>query len=195
VPWAPDYATAADLQAFLRVGDASDNADFGEWVTTASRMVDEHTNRQFGQLAAPAGRTYRRPAAYSQRLGLWLVEIDDLQDITGLTIGAVAYASSGATLLPDNAPADGRPYVRLGYADCPTMPLAVVARWGWTTVPTQVKRATLLQASRFQSRRDSPTGIAGSSDINGGSVVRLLARVDPDVAVALRGLPRLVRPS
>jgi hypothetical protein len=41
----------------------------------------------------------------------------------------------------------------------------------------------MLQASRFYARRDSPYGVAGSPDL--GSEVRLLSKVDPDVAVSL----------
>jgi hypothetical protein len=55
-------------------------------------------------------------------------------------------------------------------------------------VPSAVKLATRLQASRFMARRDSPYGVAGSPDA--GSEIRLLSRVDPDVAVALRGFSR-----
>lgn len=181
--WKPDYASASDLKASLRISDAVDDAELARWVTTASRAVDAHCNRQFGQLAAPAARTYRRPVAYDYAVELWLLEIDDVQDVTGMTVGGVAYATSGAVLLPDNAPADGRPWERLGFVDPPTLPLVVVARWGWAAVPTPVVSATLLQAARFHARRDAPFGVAGSPEA--GSEMRLLARLDPDVAVSL----------
>jgi hypothetical protein len=59
----------------------------------------------------------------------------------------------------------------------------VTATWGWTAVPATIKKATLLQASRFYKRRDAPFGVAGSPDM--GSEMRLLAKVDPDVEVML----------
>jgi hypothetical protein len=65
----------------------------------------------------------------------------------------------------------------------------VTAVWGWTAVPTSVKQATLLQASRFHKRRHAPFGVAGSPEM--GSEIRLLSRVDPDVSVALRDFNRL----
>lgn len=200
MPWAPDYASAVDLQTFLRVGDTGDNADYARWVTTSSRMVDQHCKRQFGQVATAVTRTYRRPPVWSARLQMWLVSIDDVQDTTGMTVNGVALASSGAVLLPENAPADGVPYERLGFAAAPaavTTPgtaTTALAKWGWSAFPAGTIGATLLQASRLQSRRDSPYGTAGSPDVNGAAPVRLLARVDPDVAVALRGLTRLVAP-
>jgi len=46
-----------------------------------------------------------------------------------------------------------------------------------------VHEACLLQSSRIAARRDSPFGVAGSPET--GSELRLLDRVDPDVAVTL----------
>ena len=115
--------------------------------------------------------------------------------MTGMTVGGVAYASSGAVLLPDNAPADGRPWTALGVASAPTptypgspAALVVVARWGWSAVPAQVTAAAYLQVARWNYRRDSPHGIAGSPDAGGET--RLLARLDPDVKTTMAGLSR-----
>jgi hypothetical protein len=60
--------------------------------------------------------------------------------------------------------------------------------WGWDAVPDAVKEATLLQGSRLDFRRVAPAGVAGSPET--GSEVRLLARVDPDVAVSLKDFIR-----
>jgi hypothetical protein len=46
-----------------------------------------------------------------------------------------------------------------------------------------VEQATLLQASRFHARRFSPYGVAGSPEL--GSELRLLAKLDADVELAL----------
>ena len=188
MPWRPDYLTLADAKAFLRVDDTVDDAEITGWITAASRAIDKRCNRQFGKLSVAAARTYRRPAVYDPLLGLWLVEIDDVQDVTGMLVGGVAYAASGAVLLPDNAPADNEPWQRLSFTTCPTTPLVVTAVWGWTAVPAQVPAAAKLQCSRWNKRRDSPYGIAGSPDQ--GSEMRLLAKLDPDVATTLAGLSR-----
>jgi hypothetical protein len=50
--------------------------------------------------------------------------------------------------------------------------------WGWVSIPTAVKQATILQASRIFKRNDSPLGVAGFGDMG---VVRVGARLDPDV--------------
>jgi hypothetical protein len=195
VAWAPDYVSATDIATYLGVGDTVDNAMFGLWATAASRAVDRKCNRQFGKVASVVPRTYRRTPFYDRTTGMWLLDIDDLADTTGLLVNGVAYASSGATLLPDNAAADGRPYTRLGlvswpYNSYPGMPQSTVVTglWGWASVPSQVIAACYLQAARWNFRRSAPAGVAGSPDQ--GSEVRLTARLDPDVATTLIGLSR-----
>ncbi|MET9303200.1 hypothetical protein ABZX66_28155 [Micromonospora aurantiaca] len=187
MPWKPDYLTPPEAAEFVRAPGV-DEAELATWCTAASRAIDKRCNRQFGQVDTLTARTYRRPAVYDVVSGLWLLEIDDVQDVTGLTVGGTALASSGATLLPDNAAADGRPYERLGFEDCPGGPVVVAAVFGWSAVPAQVIGATKLQVSRWSSRRDSPYGVAGSP--SDGSELRLLARLDPDVSTTLAGLSR-----
>lgn len=193
--WKPDYATLAEGKAFIRVGDAVDDAEVAIWITAGSRLIDDRCNRQFGLEVAPVARTYRRPPTLNRETGLWELEIDDLQTTTGLTVNGVAYASSGAVLLPDNAPLEGKPWTRIGQTTWPIMsypglPVSnvLVGQWGWTTVPAGTKSAIRLQLNRWGSRRDSPYGIAGSPDT--GGELRLLSRLDPDVVTSLRGLTR-----
>jgi hypothetical protein len=196
VSWKPDYLTAEDAAAFVRLpSGAPDEEELATWCTAASRAIDKRCNRQFGKVDAPVARSYRQAAVYDVATGLWLLEVDDVQDATGLTVDAVPYADSGAVLLPDNAAADGRPWERLGFTTNPTpcgygsaAPVVVVALWGWTEVPSQVVGAVKLQVSRWAARRDSPYGVAGSPA--DGSELRLLARLDPDVSTTLAGLSR-----
>ncbi|GLI00311.1 head-tail connector protein [Phytohabitans aurantiacus] len=192
--WAPDYVTSAELKAFLRISDTDDDAQVALAITAASRAVDTHCGRQFGVVAAAEQRFYT--GQWDRRICRWVVVFDDLmsttnfaaivQDEDGVTVGTIdEYA-----LEPRNAAAKGRPWtqmvVLLNSAQQPTGArdeVAVTALWGWSAVPSAVKQATLLQASRIFARRQSPYGIAGSPD--DGSEMRLLARVDPDVAVVL----------
>lgn len=193
--WKPDYLTLAEGKAFLRITDTVDDVEIAGWISSGSRAIDKRCNRQFGSLAAPAVRTYRRPPFYDLTTGFWIIEIDDVQDTTGALINGTALATSGGTLLPDNAPADGLPYTAVGfttwpYPSAPGAPVAntLTMRWGWTTVPPQVPAALKLQMNRWNVRRDSPLGVAGSPDQ--GSELRLLARLDPDVVTILAGLSR-----
>lgn len=179
--WAPDYASTADLAAYLRIEDAVDDVELALAVTASSRSIDLHTNRQYGLVAAAEERTY--PARYDRRRCRWVVVIDDLMTTTGLVVAGVAYDADLHRLEPLNAAVTGRPWTLLVLDTSPGDEVVIEARWGWTAVPTAIEQATLLQAARLFKRRDAPFGIAGSPE--SGSEMRLLARVDPDVAVTL----------
>ncbi|QJY51253.1 phage gp6-like head-tail connector protein [Pseudonocardia broussonetiae] len=195
--WAPDYCTTIELRSFVRIpdADAQDDVQMGLAIAAASRAIDAVTHRQFGVVAAPEARYYT--ARYDAHRSRWYVEIDDLMTLVGL---AVAFDAAGDetysetvtlhALRPVNAPQKARPYTELVVRPASSVAVngadagvKVTALWGWTAVPDAVKQATLLQASRLLQRRDSPYGIAGSPDA--GSEMRLLAKVDPDVEVAL----------
>ncbi|WP_211288847.1 hypothetical protein [Actinophytocola xinjiangensis] len=104
----------------------------------------------------------------------------------------------GPVLRPRNAGPEGRPWTELAIPDAFAVGarfgqpdgVRVTARFGWTTVPVAVEQASLLQASRLVARRSAPFGVAGSPEV--GSEMRLLAKVDPDVAVTLDGYRRRV---
>ena len=182
--WAPDYVTVDDAADYLRIGDTDDDVLLGYWVTAASRAIDRACGRQFGSVSPAEDRIYRGRPVWSAHHQLWLVDVDDVQDITGMTIDGEDLVTAGATMLPDNASADGMPYTAIGFDACPEMPLTASAPWGWAEFPQGVVSACLLQVARFAVRRDSPFGVAGSPQT--GSELRLLARLDPDVAVMLR---------
>lgn len=179
--WQPDYVTPAEARAYLRIEDALDDTQLAMWISTASRAVDEHCGRQFGQVATAQARTFS--SAYSPSACGYVVRLDDLQDVTGLAvIDSEGDPVADFSLTPLNAPAYGMPYARLVTAL--SGDVTVTARWGWTAVPQAVKAATLLQVARFAIRRDSPYGIAGSP--TEGGEMRLLAVLDPDLRTSLK---------
>lgn len=192
--WAPDYVSTAELKAYLRITDVDDDTELAIAATASSRAIDFHCNRQFGSVSAEQ-RFYTARPDYDR--GRWVVDVDDFMSIAGLavTVDGVAALTTDFVKEPVNAAAKGLPWTRLAFeTDASVLPtgidheVGVTLPWGWTAVPTPVKLAARLQGSRFHSRRDSPYGIAGSPDT--GSEMRLLARVDPDVGVSLRGLVR-----
>lgn len=194
--WAPDYITSAQLKAYLRISDALDDAQIALAVTAASRAVDNATNRQFGLVASAEARYYTAEWDATERR--FVIEIDDLMVVTGASVaadvggeGVYDTAITSYDFKPANAALKNRPYTQLWVrSSAVTRPLSVhdgvqvTARWGWTDVPDTIEQATLLQASRFFSRREAPFGIAGSPE--SGSEMRLLERVDPDVGLVLR---------
>jgi hypothetical protein len=192
VTWAPDYVTATELKDYLSIPDNADDAFIALWVTTVSRNVDDFCGRQFGQTTAE-DRFYT--PVWDRHERTWIVEIDDVQDTTGLTVEdddgtAVALHTSttdGYTLLPRNAAVKGKPYERLKLDMC-TGEICVNVKFGWSAEPSAVKTGMFLQAARLNARRRSPFGIAGSP--SEGSEIRLLAQLDPDFRTSLKPLIR-----
>jgi hypothetical protein len=194
MPWAPDYCTAAQLADFVQIDDEGEleGADtLALAVSSASRAIDTFARRQFGKVDALEARRYlpRRasgPVAYAPTS--YLLDIDDLATATGLLVDGVA--ADPLLLAPPNAVTVGRPYTRIGVTT--GNEVTVTGTWGWPAVPDAIVQACLLQASRFYIRRFSPYGVAGSP--TEGSEIRLLSRLDPDVAVALRSYTRRAVP-
>jgi len=194
--WGPDYVEVDDLAEFVRIkgvadipDDTTDDAQLALAIAAASRAIDRHCRRQFGVVAAPEARRY----TVRWRGSYLVADIDDLMTTTGLLVGGLVVASP--EFLPLNAAAEGKPWTTLEVADSAVDDrgrVEVTALWGWTTVPPSVVEACLLQASRVFARRGSPFGVAGSPA--DGSEIRLLAKVDPDVAVSLEPFRRKARP-
>lgn len=202
MPWAPDYTTPTALKAFLRVADTVDDAVITAAITAASRSIDEATGRQFGVTAGVEAR-YFTPR-YDRARGRWVVDVDDFQTAAGLLV-AVDTADDATygdlvdeyALWPVNAAAKGEPWRRIVVHPTSSVQpvqrddaVEVTATWGWTAVPSTIVTATQMQASRLVSRRDSPYGIAGSPEA--GSELRLLDKLDPDVAVMIKPYTRVV---
>lgn len=199
MPWEPTYVTTAELKSYVRISDSTDDTELDFAIEAASRAVDEHCGRQFGQVAAAEERLYtpqrdRRP---KRRRPRWTIEIDDLMTETDLALSVKETGTtiSTYTLRPRNADKISRPWTEILFeSDVEVViygdddEIAVTAIWGWSAVPETIKQATLLQASRFFSRRTSPYGVAGSPDL--GSELRLLAKLDADVAVMLERFRR-----
>lgn len=204
--WAPDYCDEDELTEFAHAS-AEDSAWVNLARSTASRAVDGTCHRQFGRVEAPEPRLYS--ARWSRSNCGWLVETADLMDLTGLiivfdTLGDRSYSTTVDTAkvdwLPWEAADEGRPWERMllrtaaGSFDERRGGFRVTASWGWAPIvdpdvavhdwPNPITQAALMQGSRLIMRRDSPYGIAGSPEA--GSEKRLLARVDPDVQVALQ---------
>lgn len=197
MPWAPDYVDEATLIDFVRAN--ADNAYVGTYGTAASRAVDGACNRQFGQLDAAGTFTYQGWRAIQLRDGRWLLEVDDLQDITGLTVAvdgqAVTAGVDGYQLWPRNAIAMGGVVTAITLpADPGNVDVDVTGLFGWTAIPAGATAATWLQVNRWNIRRESPYGTAGAPA--DGSQVSLYASLDPDVRtiLAASGLTRARMP-
>lgn len=194
--WKPDYVDLAATKKFVRInsGVTVDDAELGVYITATSRAIDDECNRQFGKLATP--QTLYFTPWYNSERDRWIIDIEDLMDLTGFTLTIAGVATTAYTLEPINAALDAMPWTSLSInprtaAVVPTgdeYEAAGSALWGWTAFPAKVPMAARLQVSRLAARRDSPYGIAGSPDT--GSELRLLDKLDPDVSLMLNGLRR-----
>lgn len=202
------YATMAKFRLFVR-NDATLDADDPDTphellaLEAAARAIDTSCSRSFRVAGdTPTARVFtpsQSPAAYPD-YSRYICQIDDLFDDTDIEVafdetgnGDFGDPTTAYRLAPTNAPSKQRPYTLIVFDIGTPVPLRgdsvqVTALWGWDAIPTAVENANLVQASRFLKRRDAPFGVAGSPDM--GNELRLLAKLDPDVAVMLAGYRR-----
>ena len=186
------YITLAELKAALGIEDSVDDTALEAAITAASRMIDDYTERFFYK----DGTTQSPVSRYFTPYDIAVLAIDDIHVITEVAIDAAfdqtystIFATSDYLVEPVNNPRKGWPYTRIiatgSYIYPYPLPQSVRIRgvWGWSAVPSEISMATLLQASRLFTRRQSPFGIAGAPDLG---VVRLSARLDADVEVLLK---------
>jgi hypothetical protein len=207
VAWRPLYIDVPTLAAYMlpagQPAAAQDLVTMATAVSAASRAIDKACNRQFGLEAAPVDRFYTYDGSFIE--GRPAVEIDDLMDPTDLEVAldtgtegtytSLLARGTDYDLWPRNASADGRPWTHIVLRRAPSAwfpfwagAVRVSAAFGWLEVPAPVVQACLVQAGRFTIRRNSLYGVAGSPEA--GNEMRLLERLDPDVAVNLASVRR-----
>lgn len=190
------YATLAQVKSALRITDSVDDSLLEMAVESASRAIDQYTNRIFYN----AGTAVR----YYAPIDSLNVQIDDLVSLTTLQtmdddeqVYDTTWGSDDYQLEPLNGYADGisQPYNHIrAIGDYTFLTLSgeatvkVTGVWGFASTPIQVTQATVIQASRIYKRLDSPLGII-SGEL--GSI-RVGSRLDPDVAQLVDSL-RIMR--
>jgi hypothetical protein len=194
---ATNYVTREELKATLELtGNTFADNDVDLALSSASRMVDQTTGRQFWPDATPTTR-------YFTAMTDSYVDVGDLITLTGLAFdwdGDNVYELDWTALTsywmlePRNAVLAGTPYQAIRTRGGWRFPVSnggirVTGTFGWATVPDQVKQATILIANRLLKRsREAPFGVATiGAD---GTGVRV-TRTDPDVDALLRPLSRL----
>lgn len=194
------YATLADVKAALRITDNVDDSLLELSIEAASREIDGWCERVF--TSSTATRIYRPTDVFT-------VEVDDLQSITTLKTDSdgsgtfdVTWTATDYQLNPLNGIAGGitTPYTAIRAIGQYLFPIyeprnvnsqeasvQIVGVWGWPSVPTAVRQATILLAMRQFKRYDSPTGVMGFGDLG----VMRVGRVDPDVEKLLMPFRRM----
>ncbi len=183
-----NYATLSDVKRNLGITDTVDDALIELSIESASRAIDNMTERNFSQVTAT--RVFVPDDSF-------FCPIDDLYELTTLKTADEADQEFDVTwdvedgqLEPLNGTINGTewPYTGIravGDYLFPTVgseaTVQVTGVFGWPSVPKAIEQATILQASRYFKRSDSPMGVAGFDAMG---VVRL-SNVDPDIYVLL----------
>lgn len=179
------YATLAQVKSSLRITDSIDDSLIELAIESASRAIDGFSNRYFYN----AGTGTKSFVAFDDDV----VYIEDAQTITTVetrwTVGDsyTTWTNTDYQLEPLNGKSDGLAFpcsaIRaVGLIEFPVYESQALVRvtgtWGWASVPTAIKQATVIQASRIFKRNDSPLGVAGFGDMG---VMRVSSQLDPDV--------------
>ena len=186
------YCTLAELKASLAITDSVDDTPLEAAITATSRMIDDYTGRFFYR----NGTTQSPVARYYTPLDPWTMNMDDNYSITEVATDDnfnqtwdTVWSTSDYMLEPVNNPQRGWPVNRMLAIGRYVFPyylpqsVRITGIWGWASTPAEVNMATLIQAARLFTRRQSPFGIAGSPDLG---TVRLSAKLDADVETLLR---------
>lgn len=198
-----DYIDSSVVKRRLDIKDSAWDTDLALLVTMASRAIDRWCGRpDNGFVAQQQTRVYDVPAPASPDRGplgyetvSQTVDLDSLLAVTtvatdqdGDGVYETAWAPGDYTLLPINAPANGRPYDQIRSRDWTSLGgrrfptgqsrLQIAGTWGESAdVPPLIAEAAFLVTSRAFSRRLQPYGL--TEDIGAGT--SRIPSVDPDV--------------
>lgn len=187
--------TTTELKDHLGIGDTIDDSTLATAVSSACEMIASWCGNGGFDKTASGSETARVFIPESPYLCIvddfWsttnlVVKTDDNDDGTYETTWTI---TTDFVLEPFNGRRGGQtwPYFRVVACGDRTFPqlvsgraaVQVTAAWGWSSYPSSVKQAALVQAARLWKRKDSPEGVVGGFDQFGA--VRVGTRVDPDV--------------
>lgn len=182
------YATLVDVKRQLDITDSVDDTLLELCIESASRAIDNMTERVFFQ--GTATRIFVPDDSF-------YTPIDDLYSVTSVKtsddadqVYDITWQTTDYQLEPLNGTINGTawPYTGIravGDFLWPTVgaeaTVQITGVWGWPSVPTAIKQACILQSARYYKRSDSPMGVAGFDAMG---AVRL-SNVDPDIYTLL----------
>lgn len=198
------WVTDAEFKQWARldIDDVVDDAEVAVAVAAAHREIEQHCGRTFDTVVGVAAAATSRLYATSipdllLADDFWTDAGFVLETRTGSSGAWSTWTATEYQLEPLNGVVGGRPgwpYYRIRAVDGERFPtgdgfatIRVTAKWGWQTVPDQVRIATLILAGRLLKRRESPLGLLEFTG-DGGSV-----RVAPLDGEVLRLLQPFVR--
>ncbi len=172
-----DYISSAAFSSYAGVSTSSHGTEITAAITAASRAVDGFCGRQFsGNTSSVTTKVYRADWA-------WRIEVDDIGTTASLvvktdeadsgTYGTTWTVTTDFTLDPPNGSLNGItwPYTQLRATGTRLFPTSgqrsrvqVAGCFGWPAIPDAIVQATTILALDIYKLKDSPFGVAGSSD-------------------------------
>lgn len=169
------YVTLTEFKNYTSVPGANNKLDdvMESAIQASSESIELHCDRQFNRAEDVSSRVYTLKTNMSLRVDdFWttdglVVEVDTRGDGTFPTM----LASTDFQLHPINgivAGQPGWPFDRIKFRNrywsshC-MVDVRVTAKWGWATVPDNVKQATYLMANEAFAAKGAPLGVAGSN--------------------------------
>lgn len=178
------YLTAAEARAYIGEPTGSEAALIEDVVEAVSRQIDAFCQRHFWQSDAATARKFTAVDPYTITFG----PFNDLVSASAVTEDGVTITAYRLEPRNTSGP-ETRPYTSIRrtsgtWSESTPEDLSevtVTGVWGWPAVPSAVKQACRIQASRMFKRADSPLGVAGFGEFG---VVRV-STLDPDVKALL----------
>ncbi|MET8557959.1 head-tail connector protein [Streptomyces sp. NPDC004959] len=173
-----NYLTRDELKAYMGLETNATDDEVDAAISSASREIERHCRRQSNDAETATARRYRPSDPYS-------LAVDDFWTADGFKLetdqGDGAWAEVPATeyeLSPLNRMVNGLPWTYwrvdlVGSVSLSAGPVRVTARWGWESVPADIRQAMKMLASDTFQLRDSRMGVAGSDQF--GTIVRVRA--------------------
>ena len=183
------YVDKDDLKAYIGLtGTAQDN-NIDTAIDSACRLIDSICGRKFSQdesvvvkTFTPKSSIYLDTPDISTTTGL-IVKLDDNDDgtfETTLTLNTdyIVEPTNPRVIKITGGTTYYEPYNKITILDTrsserfdPSIKnnVQVTAKWGYSTVPEDIKTATLIQALRYFKRKDTPFNTYG--DINTGCLL------------------------
>lgn len=189
------YCTIEEVKAELDITSAAHDNIIQRLIPQAKTAIENYCDRVFEQVAAT-----RYYDGSEQPL-----TIDDLASISGASDGIFldedgdgtfeeTLSTSDYNLYPYNSYPKNRVYLSHNstygsFAAGIRRGVKITATWGWTSIPEPVRRAAIIQVSRWFKRRESAyADVIGSVDTGQMTVYKGL---DPDIKLLLHPYIRM----
>jgi hypothetical protein len=192
------YCALSEIKTYIGLSGSGQDTNLESAVESASREIDQYCGRIFYETTSQV-RTYTPTNRYE-------LEVDDISTVTGLVVklDTTDDGSYDTTLTINtdfivspvnrsNVLDENQPITMLQILDKRSSErfdvdiinnVQVTAKYGFSSVPSAIKQATFLQATRLFKRKDSPFSTYGNPQTG---TAELFNRFDPDALKLIKG--------